>query len=68
MQIDEKEKKRTKIGTVKKNNDQCHSGFRKKRHETNVNDFTCKIGEPREAFIIHVAGFHKAAEKSAHRV
>lgn len=30
--------------------------------------FTCEIGESREAFIVHVAGFHKAAEKSAHRV
>lgn len=40
----------------------------KKAHEAKVNGFTCETGEPREAVIVHAAGFHKAAEKSAHRV
>lgn len=45
-----------------------NSGFRGKKHETNVNGFTCKIWEHWEAFIISAAGFHKAAEKSTHRI
>lgn len=40
----------------------------KKMLETNVNGLTCKIGESRETLIIHAAGFHEAAEESAHRV
>lgn len=34
----------------------------------NATGVTCKIREPREIFIINSAGFHEAAEKSAHGV
>lgn len=43
-------------------------GLREKSTWENATGVTCKIGEPREVFIINSAGFHEAAEKSAHRV